>query len=121
MLKKIKKFIDLIKDFKKISFYINSRWSNNYKLIVLVPTIGFEWDTQCRPMAENGKIIFDGAREFTIIFDWLSFCAAICFEFGWTVKNPKEFEQASQTELDLLAEKFTSKEIKKIYNERNNN
>jgi hypothetical protein len=28
----------------------------------IIPSIGFEWDAQCRPVAENGKIVFDGYR-----------------------------------------------------------
>lgn len=88
----IKKFINLLKDFDKISFWAHSNWKKKYKIFHIIPALGTEWDAQCSPMAEDGKITFEGSREFTIFFEWLWFSIGMVFEFKWTVKNPKDFE-----------------------------
>jgi len=132
----IKKFINLLKDFDKISFWAHSNWKKNYKIFFIIPALGTEWDAQCSPMAEDGKITFEGSREFTIFFEWLWFSVGMVFEFGWTVKNPKDFELTCSTDKDIrefrflpsteedvkkqkaLLKLYTSKEIKPIQKEQ---
>ena len=119
----IKKFINLLKDFNKISFWAHSNWNKKHKIFHIIPALGTEWDIQCSPMAENGKITFEGSREFTIFFEWLWFSVGMCFEFKWTVKNPKDFEQPPLTEEEAkkhktLIELFASKEMVPIAKEQ---
>lgn len=89
----MKKFFQLLKDFKKVSFWEQSSWMKHYKIFHFIPAIGFEWDIQCCPIAEEGKIVIEGSREFTVFIDWLWFSCGICFEFDWTVYDMKKFEE----------------------------
>lgn len=96
----MKKLINLIKDFEKVSFWHNKSWKKNYKIFYFLPAFGLEWDTQCRPIVEDGEIMLDGSRELTFYIDWLIFSGGMCFEFGWTVINPKDFEIKPLSEED---------------------
>lgn len=88
----MKKFIEILKDFKRMSFSRHLNWKKNYKLFYLIPTICFEWDSQCFPIVEEGKIVFPGYRELTISIEWLNFYCAMIFEFDWSVNNIEEFK-----------------------------
>lgn len=99
----MKKFFLLLRDFKKVSFWAHSHWAKHYRVFHFTPAIGFEWDTQCYPIAEDGIIVFEGSREFTIFIDWLWFMGGMCFEFGWTVKNPADFEPKPMSEEEVEA------------------
>jgi len=100
-MKKLRNFIDLLKDFKNVDFWGQSNWGNNYKVFYILPALAFDWDTQCAPIAQEGKIIFEGCRDFTIYIEWLWVTGAVCFNFNWTVKNPKDFESVPPTESEL--------------------
>jgi len=110
----MKKIFQVLKDFKKINFYGHISVKENYVVINFLPALGYEWDTQCKPVAEDGKIVIDGYRELTIFFEWLCFFCAICFEFDWNVTDPSEFEQKPWTREEL-------KKIEKVISELEHN
>lgn len=107
-MKKLRNFIDLLKDFKGIDSWGHSNWGKNYKVFHIIPALAIEWDTQCRPITKNGRIIIEGDRDFTIFIEWLWVAGALVFNFKWTVKNPKDFESVPPTESEL-------KEIDEIF------
>lgn len=104
----MRKFIILLKDFKGISSWGHSNWKRNYKVFSLIPALDFEWDTQCAPIVQDGEIVFEGCRDFTISIDFLWVSGGIVFEFNWTVRNPNDFEPVPPTESEL-------KEIDEIF------
>jgi hypothetical protein len=114
----MRKTIQLIKDFKKISFWGHSNWKSYLKVLTLLPCISFNWDTQCKPEIDfsNGspKVFIEGYREFYIVFEWLWFCSGMTFEFKWTVLNPEEFRRKPPTEEEIkkMQEMFTDMENK---------
>ena len=92
---------EFLRSFKKMYLCKHSNVGHNYVAFNITPSLGFEWDTQCRPFAENGKIVMEGQKELTLFFEWLGFFGGICFVFDWIVKNPEDFEEKKYSEDDL--------------------
>jgi len=110
-MKKLRNFIDVIRDFKKINFWEHSSWGENYKTFSITPSISFEWDTQCAPMVENGKIVVEGCREFTIFIEFLWFVGGMGFEFNWTIKNIEEFEKEQNSPENIAKNEALARKI----------